>query len=194
MPRRIYTYPSGMNWELWNLVSTIGSFSIAASFLFFIYNVARTARQGRPAGNDPWDGATLEWTISSPPPHYNFATLPVVNSARPYWDEKYGIGHGAHALPTEGTADHHAPAHKATTTAVLDHDEHGHAHVPMPDPSYWPFVAAVGLTLFFAGMILLPNTPTPNYALTDFWLTGIGLVLLVVGICAWSLEPAMESA
>src|SRR5687767_8167499 len=86
MPRRIYTYPSGLNWDLWNLVSTIGSFSIAVSMLIFLYNVFYSSRRGQRAGNDPWDGATLEWTVSSPPPHYNFATLPTVTSARPYWD------------------------------------------------------------------------------------------------------------
>ncbi|MCC6629724.1 MAG: cytochrome c oxidase subunit I [Chloroflexi bacterium] len=192
MPRRIYTYAPGMNWELWNLVATIGSLSIAASFLFFIANVAITARRGRAAGNDPWDGATLEWSISSPPPHYNFATLPQVTSARPLWDEKYGVGHGAHALPTEAA---HAPAHDHAPIARAEHDSHNaHAHVPMPDPSYWPLVVAIGLTLLFAGLLLLPNTLTPSFSPQDFWLSAIGLAVMVVGICAWSLEPAMESA
>jgi len=112
-----------------------------------------------------------------------------VTSARPLWDQKYGIGHGAHALPPEAAARHSTRA-----IGLADHDEHEHVHVPMPDPSYWPLVTALGLTLFFAGLILLPNTVTPSFTLSNFWLTGIGLMLMVVGISAWSLEPTMESA
>src|SRR5213594_3312254 len=62
MPRRIYTYPSGKGWDFWNGVSTIGAFLIAASILVFIANVVVTRLRGRPAGADPWDARTLEWS------------------------------------------------------------------------------------------------------------------------------------
>jgi len=192
MPRRIYTYAPGLNWELWNLVSTIGAFGIAVSITVFMINVAYSARRGRRVGNDPWDGATLEWTLPSPPPHYNFATLPTVTSARPFWDQKYGIGHGAHGLPAE-TGEPAAAHQPAEQRAPAHEDDHHHVHVPMPDPSYWPAVVALGLALFFGGMILLPNTPTPSFGPQHFWLSAIGLITMVVGIYAWSLEPAMES-
>jgi hypothetical protein len=188
MPRRIYTYNAGLDWDLWNMVATIGSFSIALSILVFLIAVAVSFRRGVRAGNDPWDGATLEWTIPSPPPHYNFATLPVVHSARPYWDEKYGFGHGEHGLPPEphpaaAGAHHPAPAdHHAEHSGHDDQDEHGHAHVAMPDPSYWPAVAALGLSIVFGGLLV------------GIWLSILGLALMVVSIYAWSLEPTMESA
>ena len=89
MPRRIYTYPAGRGWEVWNLASTIGVAFQGAAVLVFAWNVVSSLRQGRLAGSDPWDGWTLEWTTSSPPPVYNFETIPVVRSSRPLWDLKH---------------------------------------------------------------------------------------------------------
>ncbi len=89
MPRRIYTYPAGRGWELWNLLSSAGvPFQIAA-VLFFAVNILYSARKGQPAGDDPWDAWTLEWATTSPPPEYNFEKLPVVRSSRPLWDLKH---------------------------------------------------------------------------------------------------------
>jgi cytochrome c oxidase subunit I len=89
MPRRIYTYAAGRGWEGWNLVSSIGVIFQAAGILCFVWNMIRSARSGEPAGDDPWDGWTLEWATTSPPPEYNFEKLPVVRSARPLWDLKH---------------------------------------------------------------------------------------------------------
>jgi cytochrome c oxidase subunit I len=89
MPRRIYTYEPGRGWEIWNLIVTIGvAFQIIATLLFVV-NLVRSYYKGKPAGNDPWDAWTLEWSTSSPPPDYNFAVPPVVRSRRPLWDLKH---------------------------------------------------------------------------------------------------------
>jgi cytochrome c oxidase subunit I len=89
MPRRIYTYEPGRGWEDWNLIVTIGAFFQAVGILVFVVNLLWSLRKGEPAGNDPWDAWTLEWSTSSPPPDYNFATTPVVRSRRPLWDLKH---------------------------------------------------------------------------------------------------------
>jgi cytochrome c oxidase subunit 1 len=89
MPRRIYTYEPGRGWEMWNLIVTIGAFFQAAGILVFVFNLLWSLRKGEPAGNDPWDAWTLEWSTSSPPPDYDFATTPVVRSRRPLWDLKH---------------------------------------------------------------------------------------------------------
>jgi cytochrome c oxidase subunit I len=89
MPRRVYTYTPGRGWELWNLLSSIGVAFQALAVLFFVWNVIRALRQGPPAGDDPWDAWTLEWTTTSPPPEYNFETLPEVWSRWPLWDLKH---------------------------------------------------------------------------------------------------------
>jgi len=89
MPRRIYTYQAGRGWELWNMIASLGVILQAAGIACFVLNVLKSAKSGKPAGDDPWDAWTLEWATSSPPPEYNFEKLPVVRSSRPLWDLKH---------------------------------------------------------------------------------------------------------
>jgi cytochrome c oxidase subunit I len=89
MPRRIYTYEPGRGWDTLNFIVTIGVFFQIAGVLIFVFNLLRALRKGKPAGNDPWDAWTLEWSVPSPPPDYNFDTIPVVKSRRPLWDIKH---------------------------------------------------------------------------------------------------------
>jgi cytochrome c oxidase subunit 1 len=89
MPRRIYTYEPGRGWEIWNVIVSVGAVFQAAAVLVFVWNMMRSYFKGERAGNDPWDAWTLEWAAPSPPPAYNFATVPVVRSRRPLWDLKH---------------------------------------------------------------------------------------------------------
>jgi len=89
MPREIYTYEPGHHWAIWNMIVTIGAFVQAIAVLIFVFNLVRSCFKGKLAGNDPWDAWTLEWTTTSPPPSYNFATEPTVRSRRPLWDLKH---------------------------------------------------------------------------------------------------------
>jgi cytochrome c oxidase subunit I len=89
MPRRIYTYEPGRGWEIWNLLVSIGTVVQGIAILIFVFNLLWSMFRGEPAGNDPWDAWSLEWSTSSPPPDYNFATIPVVASRRPLWDLKH---------------------------------------------------------------------------------------------------------
>ncbi len=89
MPRRIYTYQAGHGLELWNGLSSFGVVFQLAAVLFLVWNIVETLRRGSPAGDDPWDAWTLEWTTTSPPPPYNFEQVPVVRSRRPLWDLKH---------------------------------------------------------------------------------------------------------
>ena len=89
MPRRIYTYPAGRGWEIWNQLATLGAVVLGVAFLLFFYNLFVSARRGKPAGDDPWDAWTLEWATTSPPAAYNFETIPEVKSRRPLWDLKH---------------------------------------------------------------------------------------------------------
>jgi cytochrome c oxidase subunit I len=86
MPRRVYTYSQGGTWEVYNFMSTVGSFVMALGILVFFVNAIRTSRSGRRAGNDPWLANTLEWLATSPPAPQNFDSVPYVTSARPVRD------------------------------------------------------------------------------------------------------------
>jgi cytochrome c oxidase subunit 1 len=127
MPRRVYTYAPNMGFDTMNMISTIGVFGIALSLLVFIANFLGSLRRGAAAGPDPWGGATLEWAIPSPPPVYNFGTVPTVHSLDPLWARD-----GADLV--------------RTTNQVR-----GHIH--MPPNSVWPAVGALGMSMLMAGMV-----------------------------------------
>ncbi len=89
MRRRVFTYPNLPGWMILNLISTIGAFVLLASVLVFLWNIIVSRRHGQVAGDNPWDGWTLEWATSSPPPPENFALVPPVGGRRPLWDMKH---------------------------------------------------------------------------------------------------------
>jgi cytochrome c oxidase subunit I len=89
MPRRIYTYEPGRGWDTLNLLVSVGAFIQGIATLIFVANLIISYFKGAKAGNDPWDAWTLEWSVSSPPPPYNFAVIPTVASRRPLWDLKH---------------------------------------------------------------------------------------------------------
>jgi len=170
MPRRIQTYPTGMGWDLWNMIATVGAFLIALSVLVFIINVIVTARRGQRAGADPWDGRTLEWSIPSPPPPYNFARIPVVRARDDFWHHKYREDPSGRPVPVvAGGANGHE-------------EEEGHSeHIHMPSPSFFPLIAALGFPIIAYGFVL-----------ADYALVAAGVVVLLFGIYGWALEPASE--
>jgi cytochrome c oxidase subunit I len=135
MPRRVYTYPDGLGFELMNQIETAGSFVLFVAFLVFLYNIFKTSRRPRNAPADPWNGATLEWSIPSPPPEFNFAEIPTVHGRDALWETKRQRGG---QLPE--------PAHVSG------------AGIHMPNPSYWPLVTAVGILAFFVFLMVMGKT------------------------------------
>jgi cytochrome c oxidase subunit 1 len=89
MPRRIYTYEADRGWDALNMIISVGAVFQALGAACFVFNLVRSYFKGKVAGPDPWDAWTLEWSTPSPPPVYNFATIPSVQSRRPLWDLKH---------------------------------------------------------------------------------------------------------
>jgi cytochrome c oxidase subunit 1 len=169
MPRRYYTYQEGLGWEMWNILSTIGAFLIAASTLVFMHNWLKSKRKGEIAGPDPWDARTLEWTIPSPPPEYNFKEIPIVTERDDFWHRKYKEDKKGRPVPVPtGGADLHS-----------EETEHEDGHgIHMPSPSYFPMIAALGFPVMAYAVIL------------QSWLVGVvGAVICLAGFYGWVLEP-----
>jgi cytochrome c oxidase subunit I len=164
MPRRVYTYPAGMGWDLLNMISTVGAFIVAAALLLFVLNVLVSVKRGPLAGSDPWQASSLEWATSSPPPVYNFANIPVVSSRTPLWDEPAGL-----AVATGLAVERREILLTTVLDAVPDVRE------PSPDPSIWPFASAVATTALFIASIFTPwalvwlSIPTAAALVAWFW-------------------------
>jgi cytochrome c oxidase subunit 1 len=86
MPRRIFEYANTGNLQLYNTISSVGSFILAIGILLTVINVVKSVKSGVLAGPDPWKGNTLEWFTTSPPPVNNFDVVPRVRSVEPMKD------------------------------------------------------------------------------------------------------------
>jgi cytochrome c oxidase subunit 1 len=91
MPRRVYEYPNVGNLGLYNMISTVGAFILGFGVLLSVINFVRSLKHGAIAGPDPWEGNTLEWFTTSPPPVNNFDLIPRVRSAEPMKDYRAEI-------------------------------------------------------------------------------------------------------
>ncbi len=166
MSRRIPTYRDGYGFNLWNLVSTIGAYTIAVSLLVFFFNLFYSKRRsvGQPApGPDPWDARSLEWSVPSPVPEHNFDDPPVVTQLDDWWHRKYGEDEHGRVVKLAEPED----------IAMVGDGSRAH----LPSPSYFPLVLAAGLPLIGYGLIF-------NLAFA-----AVGGVVSLVGFVGWALEP-----
>lgn len=183
MPRRIYSYASDQGWDQLNLLCTFGAFLMAIAVItLFVDMFWLSLRNGKPAGDDPWDARTLEWSIPSPPPAHNFDEIPNVKALDDYWVRKHPelLHHeeGAHE-------EAHHDAHHG-------HDDHG---IHMPGGSWFPMLASLGFFIGGMGMVYMGGwahiTDEKVLAgMTKYLYIAIGGGLAgVLGIFCWSLEP-----
>jgi cytochrome c oxidase subunit I+III len=152
MPRRNYTYPSGLGWAAYNLAETIGGFVTLVGILVLLGNLVVSYRKGAPAGPDPWRAPTLEWSVPSPPPEYNFAVIPKVTSAYANWDAD-DRAEDARNLERGVLVLDQGPEQVSTSPA----DANLSAIVAMPHESPYPILLAVTLSLVFAALVVARN-------------------------------------
>jgi cytochrome c oxidase subunit 1 len=193
MPRRYHSYSFESGWWFWNAIATLGALLIGVSVLVLLINMLRTAQSTEQAPANPWDAATLEWAVPSPPPVYNFRIIPQITHRDQLWHDKYDRVLAAQGRP-DAAADRiieidQLPENSPVGVAVAEAQaEVGNIH--MPNPSFYPLVASIGLFLLPVGFLLNnPHIPLGSFIGLPV-ITAIGIVVLLTGIFGWSFEPA----
>lgn len=175
MPRRVYTYLPGMGWDTLNLLSTLGGLVLGLGILLFIMNVWKSLATGAAAGDNPWEAATLEWATTSPPPPYNFRTLPTVTSVTPLWDEE--------GLPqtVQGPGPDPTDPLKRETAVTSFLEGRFERVLRMPEDTVVPFWFAVALAVAFVGLLV-----------GVAWVVVVGGIGSLAALIAWLWPPREE--
>ena len=171
--RRTWVYAEETNLAFWNVVVTVGAFIIAISIIVFMVNWIFSKRNGEEAPFDPWDARTIEWTIPSPTPVWNFSKAPIVKSLDDFWHAKYSEDDEGRAVRRE-SADQ----------LLQELEEEGlnpSENIELPNPSYYPIILASGLP-FLGYAVIYYSVP----------LAIIGSLLLLIGGFGWGTEPLEE--
>src|SRR5215212_1623948 len=171
MPRRVYTYLPDTGWGTLNLIASIGAFVLAAGVLVFMVNAIWALRAGLVAGDNPWGAESLEWAVSSPPPHYNFHNIPVVQGRYPIWQAT------ADAPVVRGLS---TSKRETLVTSVLDAQPE--LRFDIPGPSIWPSLVALATGVTFIVGIFTP------------WAFAVGAILAGITLTCWFFgDPNYEN-
>ena len=179
MPRRIYTYQSGLGWDIPNLISSVGSFIMAIGIATLLLDIILHFRFGQPAKANPWNADTLEWATSLPPSAYNFVSLAEIHSRHPLWDNPelpHSIARGEHAL---GVIDHGRRETWGTDPLTGKVREIIH----LPGNSWLPLIAALFIAVLCISLLL-----------KVYWLAAVGCAAAVVVLLRWSWENGTHPA
>ena len=171
--RRTWVYAEETNLGFWNLIVTIGAFILAVATLVFMANWMYSRRKGEVAPFDPWDARTIEWSIPSPTPVWNFSKAPEVKSLDDFWHQKYGEDEDGRAVRREGADD--------LLVQLEDEGLNPKEEIHLPSPSYFPIILAFGLP-FIGYAVIYKSIP----------LALIGVILLLIGGFGWGTEPLEE--
>ena len=148
-----------MHWNFWNFVATIGAYITGLGGLLFFGNFVYSIFFGKKAPADPWDGRTLEWSIPSPPPEYNFAVLPEVTELDDFWHKKY--------------------SHDGKRLTLAPEPKFDPKSIHLPHQSFWPMVLAFGIALMATGFVVSEHGVTVSL---------VGLAITLVSTFGWAYE------
>ena len=175
MPRRVYTYQAGLGWDTLNLIETIGASMLAIGILLFVINFLMSLRTGDEAGPNPWGGSSLEWVTSSPPPPYNFETLPEVHSRTPLWDEagvrgqKRKRDQPSYLMQKDPTNPF---MHETLGTSAVEANPDAILH--MPEEDVIPFWLALCMLVGFIALLL-----------SAWWLAALAAAAALFCVAVW---------
>jgi cytochrome c oxidase subunit I+III len=165
MPRRIYTYKSGLGWDGMNMLITIGAFILAFGILLSLINFFSSLKNGRLAGRNPWNADTLEWSTESPPEPYGSVHIPTVVTRHPLWDE--------HEEEEDPEGERVLDQDRLTLASTwLDADTTAVSR--MPEDTILPLLLAAGFFLLFIAltfqwMWLALATVIYSFAIAAVW-------------------------
>ena len=176
MPRRIASYPEGLGWDRLNMLSSIGSYILAAGVVLFVFDFFWHQRNGLRARRNPWGAGTLEWLYPPIPPGFNFHAIPEVRSREPLWDQPELLDRPAREVAgaLRPTIDHRRETmgNDPMTGAPMQ-------IVRLPHPTWVPLISAFGLALGFGATLA-----------SAYWLVAVGFAIALMGITAWVWEPS----
>ncbi len=178
MPRRVYTYPAGLGWEVYNLLSTVGGLVIAGGIAGFVGTVVRSYRWGEPAGANPWGADTLEWALPSPTLQHQWSSLPIVHSRHPVWDQD-DLHRGGERLERFVHALSQWPLRWRAAVTVTTADARPQEVFRVAGPSIWPLVTALGVVAIFAAELIKLR-----------WGAVLGALVVVAGAIGWNWPQA----
>jgi cytochrome c oxidase subunit 1/cytochrome c oxidase subunit I+III len=169
MPRRIYTYPDGLGWNTLNMIETVGAFLFAAGVLLLLVNVGRSLKRGAPAGANPWDGYSLEWSVPSPTPSYNFAVIPTVASRHPLWEERLAES-DQRSILDRGLLLDHGKEYLGVSTMDADPE----VILKAAEDTPVPFLLTLALVVLFTGLLV-----------QLWWMAALGFLGALACLLAW---------
>ena len=169
MPRRIYTYVAETGWGELNMLATVGAFTMGVAVLVFAGNVFHSLRRGRISGHNPWGADTLEWSVSSPPPEYNYQYIPYVQGSNAVWDstDDAPVVTGLHLSYRE-------------MLCTTIHDAAPDHRYQIPEPSLFPLLLAI----VTAGSLI-------SFMFTPWAIPG-GLVFAFIVLLGWFWSNSSE--
>jgi cytochrome c oxidase subunit I len=180
MPRRIWTYATGLGWDSLNAIVSLGAVVFGLGTGLTLINWVWSQWRGRRASADPWGADSLEWATSSPPPDYNFAAIPLVAGRHPLWQQRplpmatSGDDEATEALGIEGARRRENPI-----TNGLEGRPEGTAVIPRD--TYLPLFLALGLAVFFTGLLI------------DAVVVGVvGVILGVIALVWWAWRTDVD--
>ncbi len=177
MPRRVFEYPQAAGWETLNFISSVGGFIMTIGFALVALDLIMLIRHGKPFRRDPWEAGTLEWATPTPPPSYNFGSLPHIDVRADALEPRrlgpeLAAGRGYLGFMRNGWME--------TLTVDMVSGQVDHV-VILPRPTFLPLWTAIATASFFASLLA-----------KIYWLTPVALLAVIILFFLWTPDTGLK--